>query len=77
MALSVLDDYIAQAPGGPGTTQTSASGARHGLPNYRLIRYADDWCLVVAGTKADADALREQIARVLSRWDCAYRPTRP
>ena len=23
---------------------------RHGLPNYRLVRYADDWCLLVNGT---------------------------
>jgi RNA-directed DNA polymerase len=67
IALSVLDEYIARAPGGPSIGQTRrAKRRRHGLPNYRLIRYADDWCLVVAGTKADAEALREQIAGVLS-----------
>jgi RNA-directed DNA polymerase len=67
VALTILDEYIAQAPGGPSTGQTQrAKRRRHGLPNYRLIRYADDWCLVVAGTKADAEALREQIAKVLS-----------
>ncbi|MEW2087152.1 hypothetical protein AB0884_36485, partial [Streptomyces sp. NPDC005283] len=37
-----------------------------GLPNYRLVRYADDWCLMIHGTKADAETLREQIAGVLS-----------
>jgi hypothetical protein len=31
-----------------------------------LIRYADDWCLVISGTKADAEVLREEIAGVLS-----------
>ncbi|WP_214107146.1 group II intron reverse transcriptase/maturase [Acrocarpospora catenulata] len=67
VALSVLDEYIAQAPGGPGVSRNDRlTRRRHGLPNYRLARYADDWCLVVSGTKADAEALREEIAGVLS-----------
>ena len=67
VALSVLDEYIAQAPGGPGASRNDRlTRRRHGLPNYRLSRYADDWCLVVSGTKADAEALREEIAGVLS-----------
>ena len=39
---------------------------RLGLPNYRLIRYADDWVLAISGTRAHAEALREEIAEVLS-----------
>ena len=67
VALSVLDEYIAQAPGGPGASRNDRlTRRRHGLPNYRLSRYADDWCLAVSGTKADAEALREEIAGVLS-----------
>ena len=67
VALSVLDEYIAQSPGGPGASRNDRlTRRRHGLPNYRLSRYADDWCLVVSGTKADAEALREEIAGVLS-----------
>jgi RNA-directed DNA polymerase len=67
VALSVLDDYIAQAPGGPGATAYErAKRRRHGLPNYRLVRYADDWCLLVSGTKAHAEALKEEIAEVLT-----------
>jgi RNA-directed DNA polymerase len=67
VALSVLDEYIAQAPGGPGASRNDRlTRRRHGLPNYRLSRYADDWCLVVSGTKADAEALREEIAGVLT-----------
>ncbi|MDQ3715032.1 MAG: group II intron reverse transcriptase/maturase [Actinomycetota bacterium] len=67
VALSVLDEHIAQAPGGPRTgTVERAKRRRHGLPNYRLVRYADDWCLMIKGTKADAEVLREQIAEVLS-----------
>jgi RNA-directed DNA polymerase len=67
VALSVLDEHIAHAPGGPGISEVErAKRRRHGLPNYRLCRYADDWCLVVSGTKAHAEALREEIAGVLS-----------
>jgi RNA-directed DNA polymerase len=67
VALSVLDEHIARGPGGPGASQYErAKRRRHGLPNYRLCRYADDWCLAVSGTKAHAEALREEIAGVLS-----------
>ena len=67
VALSALDEHIARAPGGPAASRSERSKRRrHGLPNYRLIRYADDWCLVVSGTRADAEALREEIAGVLS-----------
>jgi len=67
VALSVLDEFIAQGPGGPQTTTAErAKRRRHGLPNYRLVRYADDWCLMVKGTKADAEDLRDQITEVLS-----------
>jgi RNA-directed DNA polymerase len=67
VALSVLDEHIAAGPGGPAASQTErAKRRRHCLPNYRLVRYADDWCLMVAGTKDDAQALKEEIAAVLS-----------
>ncbi|MGW7578490.1 reverse transcriptase domain-containing protein [Streptomyces sp. NPDC054765] len=67
VALSVLDEFIAQSPGGPGSTPWARTKRhRQGLPNYRLSRYADDWCLMVKGTKDDAEALREEIAEVLS-----------
>jgi RNA-directed DNA polymerase len=67
VALAVLDEHIAGLPGGPqSTTAGRAKRRRLGLPNYRLVRYADDWCLVINGTKADAEALREEIAGVLA-----------
>ncbi len=67
VALSVLDEHIAAGPGGPGASQAErAKRRRQGLPNYRLVRYADDWCLMVAGTKDDAQALKEEIAGVLT-----------
>jgi len=67
VALSVLDEHIAQAPGGPAATPYQrAKRRRQGLPNIRLVRYADDWCLLVSGTEAHAEALREEIAEVLT-----------
>ena len=75
VALSVLDEYIAQAPGGPQATPYQRAKRRaHGLPNYRLVRYADDWCLTVSGTRAHAEALREEIAGVLSTMGLRLSP---
>jgi RNA-directed DNA polymerase len=36
------------------------------LANYRLIRYADDFVVMVAGTRAHAASLREEVAVVLA-----------
>jgi RNA-directed DNA polymerase len=75
VALTALDGHIAHGPGGPAASQTErAKRRRHRLPNYRLVRYADDWCLMVAGTKDDAEALREEIADVLSTMGLRLSP---
>ncbi len=39
---------------------------RKGLPNYRLIRYADDFVVLVHGTRSDAEAIRTRIGEVLA-----------
>jgi RNA-directed DNA polymerase len=75
VALSMLDEHIAHAPGGPAATPYQrAKRRRNGLPNYRLVRYADDWVLAVSGTRAHAEALREEIAEVLSRMGLRLSP---
>ncbi|MCA1604103.1 MAG: group II intron reverse transcriptase/maturase [Actinobacteria bacterium] len=75
VALSVLDEHIAQGPGGPrASPYERAKRRRQGLPNYRLVRYADDWCLAVSGTKAHADALKEEITGVLSTMGLRLSP---
>ncbi|MBB2890681.1 RNA-directed DNA polymerase [Flexivirga oryzae] len=67
IALSVLDEHIAAHPGGPRASKDQRHRRRrHGLPSVRLVRYADDWCLMVKGTRQDAAVLREQIAVVLA-----------
>ena len=42
VALAVLDEHFARAPGGPASTSWGrAKRRRLGLPNHRLVRYAD------------------------------------
>ncbi|CAM3924638.1 group II intron reverse transcriptase/maturase [Nocardiopsis rhodophaea] len=75
VALSVLDEYIAQGPGGPGASPYGrAKRRRQGLPNYRLVRYADDGCLLLSGTKAHAETLREELAGVLAAMGLRLSP---
>ena len=40
---------------------------RRGLPNYRLVRFADDFVVLVHGTKSDAEVLRAEIGELLGR----------
>jgi RNA-directed DNA polymerase len=39
---------------------------RTGRPNYRLVRYADDFVVLVHGTRSEAEALKAEIARLLA-----------
>ena len=67
VALSVLDEHFAKAPGGPqSTTKQRWTRRQRGLPNYRLIRYADDFVILVSGTRAHAEALLPEVAAVVS-----------
>jgi RNA-directed DNA polymerase len=75
IALSVLDEYIAGLAGGPNTGKVErAARLRHGLPNFKLVRYADDWCLMIRGTRADAEQFREDIAAVLAAMGLRLSP---
>jgi RNA-directed DNA polymerase len=66
VALSVLDDHFAEAWTSMGNPRARERRRRKGLANYRLVRYADDWVVLVAGTRADAERLREEAATVLA-----------
>jgi RNA-directed DNA polymerase len=67
IALSVLDDEFARR----WTQEMGSANQRnrrryHGEATYRLIRYADDFVIVVKGERADAERLREEVAAVLA-----------
>ena len=67
IVLSVLDEFIATGDGGPGSTQAErARRRRRELPNYRLVRYADDFLVLVSGNRGHAEDLCQQVAAVLA-----------
>ncbi|MFF7242136.1 group II intron reverse transcriptase/maturase [Streptomyces collinus] len=67
VALSVLDEHFTTIEGGPQTSPKRRFTRRQkGLANYRLIRYADDFVILVSGTRAHAEALLPEVAEVLS-----------
>jgi RNA-directed DNA polymerase len=67
IALSVLDEFIAAGDGGPGSTQAErARRRRRELPNYRLVRYADDFLVLISGNRDHAEELCKQVAAVLT-----------
>ena len=67
IALSVLDDHFVEAWRNEMATAYQRKKRRnHGRPNYRLVRYADDFVVVIHGDRADAEALREEVAAVLA-----------
>jgi RNA-directed DNA polymerase len=63
-----LDEHL-MAPWKPGgvmsTGNRRTARRRNGLPTWRLVRYADDFVVLVHGQRGDAEALREVTARVL------------
>jgi RNA-directed DNA polymerase len=65
IALSVLDEHFAEAWAATGDSHNRQQRRRKGLANYRLVRYADDFLVLVAGTQADAERLRDETARAL------------
>jgi RNA-directed DNA polymerase len=67
IALSVLDEHFAEACwADSSSTYQRTQRRRAGLANYRIVRYADDFVVLVAGTKAHTEALREDVAAVLA-----------
>src|SRR5207342_409513 len=67
IALSVLDEHFTGAwQTHSGSTYQRTKRRRLGLANYRIVRYADDFVVLVAGTQAHAQDLREEVATVLA-----------
>nr|WP_198409013.1 group II intron reverse transcriptase/maturase [Mycobacterium intracellulare] len=69
IALSALDEHVHGPWMAGGTMSTPRRRARRrakDLPNWRIVRYADDFVVLVHGNQADVEALREDIADVLA-----------
>ncbi|MGH3191305.1 MAG: group II intron reverse transcriptase/maturase [Streptosporangiaceae bacterium] len=67
IALSALDDHFArQWQQDMATEYQRSKRKRNGHGNWKIIRYADDFVLMVAGDRRHAEALREEVATVLA-----------
>jgi RNA-directed DNA polymerase len=66
IALSVLDEHFARKYEELGPSWTRAKHRRAGGPVMRLIRYADDFVVLVAGTRDHVEALYDEVSGVLA-----------
>ena len=66
IALSVLDEHFAAKWEALGPEWTRAKRRRAGTPVMKLIRYADDFVVMVGGRREDAEALWVEVAAVLA-----------
>src|SRR5215203_5580505 len=67
IALSILDGHFIQRwQTTMAIEQQRQKRRRQGLANYRLVRYADDFVVLVTGERAHAQALCDEVATVLA-----------
>jgi len=69
IALSALDEHFTRQwnpDGVMGSQSRRAKRKRDGLGNWRLVRYADDFVLLVSGDRHHAEALRAEVSAVLA-----------
>jgi RNA-directed DNA polymerase len=67
IALSALDEHFdRQWRELMGTSYQRTKRTKKGLGNWRLIRYADDFVVLVRGERRHAEALRQEVAAVLA-----------
>ena len=66
IALSVLDEHFTAKWEALGPVWTRAKHQRAGVPAMRLVRYADDFVVMIHGTRADAEALWDEVGQVLA-----------
>jgi RNA-directed DNA polymerase len=66
IALSELDEHFARHGQQGMNGSQRAARRRKGLGNWRLVRYADDFVVMVHGTRQHAEGLREEAAAVLA-----------
>ena len=66
IALSVIDDHFAAKWDALGPSWTRAKHRRNGGATMKLVRYADDFVIMVNGQRGDADALWDEVGQVLA-----------
>ncbi|MEV6862890.1 group II intron reverse transcriptase/maturase, partial [Streptosporangium subroseum] len=77
IALSVLDDFATeQWAETMGTRRDRERRRRRGLPTWRLVRYADDFVIMVHGTGEHVETLRGQVREVLAVMGLVLSPAK-
>lgn len=77
IALSALDDhFVGRWQQEMATEVQRQRRRRKGHANYRLIRYADDFVIVITGGREDAEDLREDVAAVLAPMGLRLSPAK-
>lgn len=66
IALSVIDEHFTQKWEALGPSWTRAKHRRAGVAAMRLVRYADDFVVMITGTRDDAEALWDEVGQVLA-----------
>jgi len=66
IALSVLDEHFTRKWEELGPEWTRAKHRKAGVPACRLVRYADDFVVMIRGTREHAEALRAETSAVLA-----------
>ena len=66
IALSVLDEHFCAKWDAHGTSWRREAHRKRGGATYRIVRYADDFVIMVVGTKAHADGLWDEVAQVIA-----------
>ena len=66
IALSVLDEHFTVKWEALGPSRMRAKLRRAGVPAMRIIRYADDFVVMVNGSRSDAEALWDEVRAVLA-----------
>ena len=67
IALSVLDEHFTAKWEALGPYWTRDKHKRNGGAVFRMIRYSDDFVIMVYGTRKDAELLKDEVSSVLSQ----------
>ncbi len=77
IALSVLDEHLQQQwRQQMGTESRRVRRRRKGLGTWRLVRYADDFVVLVNGTRGNVEALQAEVAAVLAPMGLRLSPAK-
>ncbi|MFC5822204.1 reverse transcriptase domain-containing protein [Nonomuraea harbinensis] len=66
IALSVLDDFFVEQWAAAGDSQQRRNRRAQGLATWQLVRYVDDFLILVHGTAEHVEQLRHQVSEVLA-----------